>query len=56
MAISADHCVGDIGGDVELCKQADFTATSAQTDLVEVLGQFDPKLVKMWPTDDRAED
>jgi len=29
---------------------------AAQTDLVEVLGQFDPKLVKMCPTGDRAED
>lgn len=29
---------------------------AAQTDLVEVLGQFDPKLVKMCPADDRAED
>jgi tRNA-splicing ligase RtcB len=29
---------------------------AAQTDLVEVLGQFDPKLVKMCPGGDRAED
>ena len=29
---------------------------SAQTDLVEVLGHFDPKLVKMCPASDRAED
>lgn len=29
---------------------------AAQTDLVEVLGQFDPKLVKMCPPGDRAED
>jgi tRNA-splicing ligase RtcB (3'-phosphate/5'-hydroxy nucleic acid ligase) len=29
---------------------------SAQTDLVEVLGRFDPKLVKMCPAGDRAED
>ncbi|MEQ1860445.1 MAG: RtcB family protein [Chthoniobacteraceae bacterium] len=29
---------------------------AAQTDLVEVLGQFDPKLVKMCPAGDRAED
>ena len=28
---------------------------AAQTDLVEVLGQFDPKLVKVCPADDRAE-
>ena len=29
---------------------------AAQTDLVEVLGQLDPKLVKMCPASDRAED
>jgi tRNA-splicing ligase RtcB len=29
---------------------------AAQLDLVEVLGQFDPKLVKMCPAGDRAED
>ena len=29
---------------------------AAQTDLVEVLGQFDPKLVKMCPAGDHAED
>jgi tRNA-splicing ligase RtcB len=29
---------------------------AAQTDLVEVLGRFDPKLVKMCPTGERAED
>ena len=29
---------------------------AAQTDLVEVLGQFDPKLVKMCPAGDCAED
>ena len=29
---------------------------AAQTDLVEVLGQFDPKLVKMAPSGERAED
>ena len=29
---------------------------AAQTDLVEVLGQFDPKLVKMCPAHERAED
>ena len=29
---------------------------SAQTDLVEVLGRLDPKLVKMCPAGDRAED
>jgi tRNA-splicing ligase RtcB (3'-phosphate/5'-hydroxy nucleic acid ligase) len=29
---------------------------AAQTDLVEVLAQFDPKLVKMCPAGDRAED
>jgi tRNA-splicing ligase RtcB len=29
---------------------------AAQSDLVEVLGQFDPKLVKMCPAGDRAED
>ena len=27
---------------------------AAQTDLVEVVGQFDPKLVKMCPSGDRA--
>ena len=31
-------------------------AMAALTDLVEVLGQFDPKLVKMCPAGDRAED
>jgi tRNA-splicing ligase RtcB len=29
---------------------------AAQTDLVDVLGRFDPKLVKMCPTGDRPED
>ncbi len=29
---------------------------AAQTDLVDVLGKFDPKLVKMCPAGDRAED
>jgi tRNA-splicing ligase RtcB len=29
---------------------------SAQTDLVEVLGRFDPKLVKMCPAGDFPED
>jgi tRNA-splicing ligase RtcB len=29
---------------------------AAQTDLVEVLGRFDPKLVKMCPAGERAED
>jgi tRNA-splicing ligase RtcB len=29
---------------------------AAQTDLVEVLGRFDPKLVKMCPDGERAED
>jgi tRNA-splicing ligase RtcB len=29
---------------------------AAQSDLVEVLGRFDPKLVKMCPTGERAED
>ncbi len=29
---------------------------AAQTDLVEVLGRFDPKIVKMCPPGDRAED
>ena len=29
---------------------------SAQTDLVEVLGRFDPKLVKMAPAGEKAED
>jgi tRNA-splicing ligase RtcB len=29
---------------------------SAQTDLVDVLGRFDPKLVKMCPAGEKAED
>lgn len=29
---------------------------AAQTDLVDVLGRFDPKLVKMCPAGERAED
>jgi tRNA-splicing ligase RtcB (3'-phosphate/5'-hydroxy nucleic acid ligase) len=29
---------------------------AAQTDLVEILGRFDPKLVKMCPDGERAED
>jgi tRNA-splicing ligase RtcB len=29
---------------------------AAQTDLVEVLGRFDPKLVKMCPAGEKAED
>ncbi len=29
---------------------------AAQTDLVDVLGRFDPKLVKMCPSGERAED
>lgn len=29
---------------------------AAQSDLVEVLGRFDPKLVKMCPAGERAED
>ena len=32
------------------------TVMAAQTDLVEVLGRFDPKLVKMCPAGDRPED
>lgn len=32
------------------------TVMAAQSDLVEVLGQFDPKLVKMAPGGERAED
>jgi tRNA-splicing ligase RtcB len=32
------------------------TVMAAQRDLVEVLGQFDPKLVKMAPSGERAED
>jgi len=32
------------------------TVMAAQTDLVEVLGRFDPKIVKMCPAGDRAED
>jgi tRNA-splicing ligase RtcB (3'-phosphate/5'-hydroxy nucleic acid ligase) len=29
---------------------------AAQTDLIDVLGRFDPKLVKMCPAGERAED
>lgn len=29
---------------------------AAQTDLVDVLGRFDPTLVKMCPSGERAED
>ena len=29
---------------------------AAQTDLVDILGRFDPRLVKMCPAGDRAED
>ena len=29
---------------------------AAQTDLVDVVGRFDPKLVKMCPSGERAED
>ncbi len=32
------------------------TVMAAQSDLVEVLGQFDPRLVKMAPSGERAED
>lgn len=32
------------------------TVMAAQTDLVEVLGRFDPKIVKMCPPGERAED
>jgi tRNA-splicing ligase RtcB len=32
------------------------TVMAAQSDLVEVLGRFDPKLVKMCPAGERAED
>jgi tRNA-splicing ligase RtcB len=32
------------------------TVMAAQTDLVEVLGRFDPRLVKMCPAGERAED
>jgi tRNA-splicing ligase RtcB len=32
------------------------TVMAAQTDLVEVLGRFDPKLVKMCPAGEKAED
>ncbi len=32
------------------------TVMAAQTDLVEVLGRFDPKIVKMCPSGERAED
>jgi tRNA-splicing ligase RtcB (3'-phosphate/5'-hydroxy nucleic acid ligase) len=29
---------------------------AAQTDLVDIVGRFDPKLVKMCPAGERAED
>ena len=29
---------------------------AAQTDLVDILGRFDPKLVRMCPSGERAED
>lgn len=32
------------------------TVMAAQTELVEVLARFDPKLVKMCPDGERAED
>jgi tRNA-splicing ligase RtcB len=32
------------------------TVMAAQSDLVDVLGRFDPKLVKMAPSGERAED
>jgi tRNA-splicing ligase RtcB len=32
------------------------TVMAAQSDLVEVMGQFDPRLVKMAPHGERAED
>jgi tRNA-splicing ligase RtcB len=32
------------------------TVITAQTDLVEIVGRFDPKLVKMCPAGERAED
>lgn len=38
-----------------VCKDID-TVMAAQTDLVEVLGRFDPKVVKMCPAGERAED
>src|SRR5262249_34967412 len=38
-----------------VCKDI-HTVLSAQSDLVDVLGQFDPKLVKMAPSGERAED
>ena len=35
---------------------ADWSVMAAQNDLVTVLGQFDPKLVKMAPSGERPED
>jgi tRNA-splicing ligase RtcB len=32
------------------------TVIAAQTDLVNVIGRFDPKLVKMCPAGEKAED
>jgi tRNA-splicing ligase RtcB len=32
------------------------TVMAAQSDLVEILGRFDPKLVKMCPAGEKAED
>ena len=43
---------GGLSGD----EQGIDAAMAAQSDLVEVLGRFDPKLVKMCPPGHRAED
>jgi tRNA-splicing ligase RtcB len=32
------------------------TVMAAQSDLVDILGQFDPRIVKMAPSGERAED
>lgn len=32
------------------------TVMAAQADLVDILGQFDPRIVKMAPSGERAED
>jgi len=41
----------DHSGDGNFCEMI-----TAQNDLVTVLGQFDPKLVKMAPSGERPED
>lgn len=42
--------------EVPACYKDIETVMAAQTDLVEVLARFDPKLVKMCPSGERPED